>query len=139
MKTVQALLWVSVAVLALGLAGCRPHREAVVVQQPVYAQQPVYVEQPAYVVVPGPPPPLVVEPQPPRPGPGFIWIGGCWHWDGHRYGWIHGRWDRPPHGGAVWVGPRYEHFERGYRYAPGHWGEERRERGREREEHRERH
>jgi hypothetical protein len=55
------------------------------------------------------------------PGPGFIWIGGYYHWSGGGWVWYRGHYARPPHPGAVWVGARYE--VRGGRrfYHPGFW------------------
>ncbi len=115
MKTLQALMWVSVSVVALGLLGCYP-RETVYVGQP----------QPEYVIVREAPPRVIRERRPSRPSRGHIWIDGNWHWDGQRYVWQNGRWALPPHERAVWVPPRYERDDRGYRYMPGGWGERRR-------------
>ena len=71
------------------------------------------------VVTEAPPPPpaetVVVA-----PGPGYVWIGGNWVWNG-RWVWVAGHWGYPPYPHAVWM-PGYWH--RGpqgwYRY-PGHW------------------
>lgn len=41
----------------------------------------------------GPPAPIV-ERRPPPPERGFVWIGGYHRWDGERYVWVPGRWDR---------------------------------------------
>jgi len=30
----------------------------------------------------------------PSPGEGFEWVLGYWHWDGARYVWVPGRWER---------------------------------------------
>jgi hypothetical protein len=125
MKTLQALMWVSASVVALGLLGCyglveRSPRGTVYVAQP----------QPEYIIVPEAPPPIIMERRPPLPSRGHIWIDGNWHWSGQRYVWQPGRWAVPPHGRAVWVPPRYERDEHGYRYMPGRWGEKQRERQR---------
>ena len=124
MKVLQTLMWVSggLVVLVGGLA-CdifvqRSRRE------PVYVQQP----QPEYVIVREAPPPVIVERRPPSPGQGRIWIDGYWNWNGQRYVWEPGHWAVPPHGRAVWVAPRYEKHEQGYRYMPGQWREEQQER-----------
>jgi len=71
---------------------------------------------PAVVVQPGPvgsevyvdsaPPPPIVESVTVAPDPAFIWIGGFWGWEG-RWVWHAGYWGRPPHRGAVWIGPHY--------------------------------
>ena len=124
MKVLQMLIGVSggLVVLVGGLA-CdifvqRSRRE------PVYVQQP----QPEYVIVREAPPPVIVERRPPSPGQGRIWIDGYWNWNGQRYVWEPGHWAVPPHGRAVWVAPRYEKHEQGYRYMPGQWREEQQER-----------
>jgi hypothetical protein len=70
-----------------------------------------------------PPPPVRDDVVIAQPGPGFVWIGGYWDWDvAHRtYAWRAGRWERPPHGGAVWEASHYE-FRQGHHYfRTGHW------------------
>jgi hypothetical protein len=84
----------------------------------------VYPVAPAPVVgevdVAGAPPPLIVEAAPPSPGVDFVWIGGSWVWNG-RWVWEHGRWDRPPHPGAVWVAHRYEYRNGRHVFVRGGW------------------
>lgn len=63
-----------------------------------------------------PPPPRVVV-RPVAPGPDYFWVDGYWYPVSGRYVWHRGYWTRPPYGGAVWVGPRYE----GHRYYAGYW------------------
>jgi opacity protein-like surface antigen len=75
----------------------------------------------AQVVVRIGPPAPVVERRGPAPGAGFVWIGGYHRWDGGRYVWVPGRWDRPPHPGAHWVEHRWEHRHDGYVFHEGHW------------------
>jgi hypothetical protein len=70
------------------------------------ASEPV-VEGEVVVADPPPPPPPVVEPVPPPPTVGVVWVAGYHRWDGRRYVWERGRYQRPPHGRA--------------RYAPAHW------------------
>ena len=116
MRSIQTLRWASSgAVVLMTMAGChhdRPER--------------VYVEpQPEYVEVAQAPPTVIVEPRPYAPGPGYMWIDGYWGWGGDRYVWERGHWAAPPRGYSVWVGPRYDRYGRGYRYAPGHWSRER--------------
>ncbi len=127
MKTLQALMWVSGSVVALGLLGCSDF------VQP-YPRGTVYVAQrpPEYVIVPKAPPPIIRERRPSPPSRGHIWIEGNWRWNDQRYVWQPGRWARPPHGRAVWVPPRYERGQRGYRYMPGRWSE--RQQGRQKED-----
>jgi hypothetical protein len=45
------------------------------------------------IVVPIAPPPVLVEAAPP-PRVGYIWAPGYWRWDGGRYVWAEGRWER---------------------------------------------
>jgi hypothetical protein len=80
-----------------------------------------YVGPPGEVVVDAEPPAPLVETVGIAPGPGFLWIGGYYHWYGNRWGWVAGHYERPPHRGAVWVGPRYE-ARGGHRvYIRGYW------------------
>jgi len=118
-RVLQTLIGVSGGVVLAGLLGCtlfvqRSPREVVYVDQP----------QPQYVIVREAPPPIIVERRPPLPGQGYIWIEGYWNWNGHKYDWQRGRWAVPPHARSVWVAPRYEKHEKGYRYMPGQWREE---------------
>jgi len=133
MKALQALMWALTGLAILGSPGCHRDRGP---------REVVYVEpqEPDYVFVREPPPPVVVERRPARPGDGYVWIEGYWGWTGHKYAWERGRWVRPPRERVVWVAPRYEKFEHGHAYAPGHWREgpqERREEGRRDEGQRE--
>lgn len=115
-KSATVVMWACSGVACLSMAGCYRYRER------------AYVEPaPDYVVIHEPPPPPVVEVRPIPPGGGYIWIDGCWAWEGGRYVWQHGRWALPPERGSIWVGPRYDRHEHGYRYAPGHWERERHE------------
>jgi outer membrane lipoprotein SlyB len=71
------------------------------------------------VVAQAPPPPLgqttVVA-----PGPGYVWIGGEWIWNG-GWVWRAGYWTYPPYSHAVWV-PGYWHTgPHGWYQRPGHW------------------
>ncbi len=68
----------------------------------------------------GPPAPIV-ERRPPPPARGFVWIDGYQRWDGGRYVWVPGRWDRPPRPGARWVGHRWVHRHNGWVMQEGHW------------------
>ncbi len=67
-----------------------------------------------------PPPPMIVETQPPCPNETFVWVGGFWFWDNHHYVWRKGHWAPPPHHG-YWYPPEYKKHKKGYRYQPGHW------------------
>jgi WXXGXW repeat (2 copies) len=80
----------------------------------------VYSE-PGEVVVDAAPPAPLYETVGVSPGPGFLWIGGYYHWSGARWVWNRGHFERPPHPGAAWIRPRYE--VRGGRsvYVRGYW------------------
>ena len=54
----------------------------------------------AQVVVRVAPPAPIVEERGRPPERGFVWIDGYHRWDGGRYVWVPGRWERPPHPGA---------------------------------------
>ena len=75
----------------------------------------------AQVVIRIGPPPVVVEHPGPPPERGFIWIGGYHRWDGARYVWTPGHYERPPHPGARWVGHRYVRRGGGWVFVEGHW------------------
>lgn len=76
---------------------------------------------PAVQVAPQPPPPEPVETVVvSAPGPGYVWIGGEWIWNGGWY-WAGGYWGVPPHPHAVWFGGYYNHGPRGWHRTPGHW------------------
>jgi|ERR1035438_5851034 hypothetical protein len=81
----------------------------------------VYSAEPGEVVVDAAPPAPIYETIGVVPGPGYLWIGGYYHWNGGGWGWIRGHYEVPPRRGAVWVGPRYE--ARGGRrvYIRGFW------------------
>jgi hypothetical protein len=80
-----------------------------------------YYAEPGEVVVNQDPPPPIVETVGVAPGPGYLWIGGYYHWNGGGWVWYRGHYARPPHPGAVWIHPRYE-FRGGRRvYIAGYW------------------
>jgi hypothetical protein len=117
MKNTIWYVGIGCLVAAVVMAGCKT---VIVRDEP---QPVVYTTAPEPVIVQQGPPPVIVEQVPPSPGPGYVWIGGYQHWDRDHWIWVHGRYDRPPHAGAIWVQPRYENFDRGVRYHPGHWEE----------------
>jgi opacity protein-like surface antigen len=75
----------------------------------------------AQVVVRVGPPAPIVERRPPPPGAGYEWIDGYHRWDGGRYVWVPGRWDRPPRPHAHWVAHRWVHRGGGWVLVEGHW------------------
>ena len=66
------------------------------------------------------PPALYVEEVGVAPGPGFVWIGGFWGWNGH-WVWQAGHWGHPPRRGALWVAPRYVFRGGRHVYVRGYW------------------
>lgn len=79
------------------------------------------VTQPEVVYVQQAPPPPRVEVIGVAPGPGYVWVGGEWGWNG-GWAWSSGRWCAPAYGHSVWIGGRWENAgHRGWRHHPGHW------------------
>jgi outer membrane lipoprotein SlyB len=72
------------------------------------------------VVVAGPPPPPPAETVVVAPGPGYVWIGGEWVWNG-GWVWVAGHWGYPPYPHAVWVRGYWYHGPHGWYRAGGHW------------------
>jgi outer membrane lipoprotein SlyB len=75
--------------------------------------------QPATVVVEQAPPPpptetIVVA----SPGPGYVWIGGEWVWNGGWF-WRAGYWSYHP--GGIWVEGGWHRGPRGWYHEPGRW------------------
>jgi WXXGXW repeat (2 copies) len=77
--------------------------------------------QAADIVVKVAPPHAVVEHRDARPSPQHVWVGGYHRWDGNAYVWEKGRWEIPPHPGAKWVAPRWNHRKDGYVFVEGSW------------------
>jgi outer membrane lipoprotein SlyB len=71
-----------------------------------------------YVAQPPPPPP--VETIVVTPGPGYVWIGGEWVWNG-GWVWVAGHWGYPPHPHAVWVRGYWYQGPHGWYRAAGRW------------------
>jgi hypothetical protein len=72
------------------------------------------------VHAPSPPPAPRAEPRP-QPVPELVWAPGFWQWDGARWIWIAGAWQRPPAPGATWLPDRWEIRPRGAVFLPGGW------------------
>jgi hypothetical protein len=81
----------------------------------------VVYNEPGEVVVDQDPPAAQAEVVGVAPGPGFIWVGGYYHWYGNRWAWNRGHYERPPHSGAVWVRPRYAYRGSSRIYVRGYW------------------
>lgn len=108
----RALLLATVVSLPIMISGCTIQvgggAEAVEPAQAVYVQEP--------------PPTEVVEVIPAHPpGPPCVWQKGHWRWDGHKYYWRHGHWERPPSPRNSWAEPHWEHRNSGYFFVEGHW------------------
>jgi hypothetical protein len=68
----------------------------------------------------GPPAPIVERRMAP-PERGYVWVNGYHRWDGERYVWVPGHWDRPPHRHARWVRHHWVHRRGGWVLVDGHW------------------
>ena len=66
------------------------------------------------------PPPIRQEAITTSPGPEFIWVDGSWAWNG-QWVWEPGRWDHPPHVGAVWVPNRFVNHDGKRIFIRGGW------------------
>jgi WXXGXW repeat (2 copies) len=97
----------------LASGGC-VMREHVVVREP--AGSPAGEE----VVVTDAPPAPVTEVITVRPGPAYVWIGGCWIWR-NQWVWERGHWALPPRHGAVWVAHRYVYRGGRHIWVRGGW------------------
>jgi hypothetical protein len=106
------LLSVLAPISALAIAGC--YAEVTPAPGPAPAGEAVVETVP-------PEPAAVVEVQPAAPGPEYVWVGGHHRWVGRSYVWERGTYQRRPHGGAVWVHPRWENRGRGHVWVSGHW------------------
>ncbi len=69
----------------------------------------------------GRPPAVRYERRPVRPDPDCVWVNGFWDWDGERWIWVPGRWERVSVADVYWIPPRYVRSDRVYIYEPGHW------------------
>jgi hypothetical protein len=82
------------------------------------ANGPVNPPQPAVVNAPPPAPEsetIVVS-----PGPGYVWVGGEWTWNG-RWVWGPGHWAYGPRPGAIWIEGAWVHGRGGWYHRGGHW------------------
>jgi hypothetical protein len=51
-----------------------------------------------------------------------FWIEGHYRWDGVRYVWERGHWERRPHSHAVWVPAHWQRRPDGrHEFIPGYW------------------
>ncbi|MGB7748872.1 MAG: glycine zipper domain-containing protein [Verrucomicrobiia bacterium] len=76
--------------------------------------------QASTVVIAQPPPPPPAETVVVAPGPGYVWIGGEWAWNG-GWIWVGGHWVYPPYPHAVWVRGYWGRDPHGWYRVQGHW------------------
>jgi hypothetical protein len=73
------------------------------------------------VYVSTPPPPPIAETIVVSPGPGYYWVPGYQSWNGVRYVWSPGHWERVPVGRRRWIPGHWAHNGRGWYWIEGHW------------------
>ena len=66
------------------------------------------------------PPPPPAETVVVAPGPGYVWVGGEWVWNG-GWVWRTGYWAYPPYPHAVWLGGYWGRGPYGWYWRRGHW------------------
>jgi hypothetical protein len=72
-----------------------------------------------YIYVQTAPPPPPAETEPAMPGPGYVWVGGYYQWNGDDYVWVPGHFVQ--HAGT-WCAGQWRHDEQqGWYFVPGHW------------------
>jgi outer membrane lipoprotein SlyB len=76
--------------------------------------------QPTTAMVAQPPPPPPAETVVVAPGPGYVWIGGEWIWNG-GWIWLAGHWGYPPYPHAVWIRGYWRQEPHGWHREAGHW------------------
>ena len=68
------------------------------------------------------PPRAVVEHRSQRPYRDAHWVAGYHRWDGHRYEWVQGHWERAPRHGARWYDGRWRRDRsHGWYWTDGNW------------------
>jgi hypothetical protein len=55
------------------------------------------------------------------PERGYVWIGGYQRYEGDRYIWTPGRWERPPQEHQRWVDHKWVHRGDHWEMQEGHW------------------
>ena len=73
-----------------------------------------------YVRVAPPKPKKVVVVKPKKPHVNAVWVGGHWHWNGHKYVWKKAHWKKPRKG-YVWVPGHWKKTPKGWYRVEGHW------------------
>jgi len=72
------------------------------------------------VVAQGAPPAPLAETMVVAPGPGYVWVGGEWVWNG-GWVWVGGHWAYPPQPHAIWISGYWWRDYHGWHRAPGYW------------------
>jgi len=75
----------------------------------------------AQVVVQATPPIPIVEHPASPPGPGYVWLGGYYRWNGVRYVWVPGHYATPPRPDVQWVPAHWVTRNGGWVFVEGHW------------------
>jgi WXXGXW repeat (2 copies) len=83
---------------------------------------PPYGPNEVVVADPPPPPPPPPEPAPPPAPAGQVWVAGYHRWDGHKYVYERGHYERPPHSNARYVPGHWEARGQGKVWVNAHWG-----------------
>jgi len=103
-------LSLSMCALAVGLTACVVTPARVSFTPPGVA-----------LIAPMAPPPPQMEMVPANPGPGYFWVAGFWHWDGHQHRWEGGHWERHREH-QQWVPHRWVQDGHGqWAMHEGHW------------------
>jgi hypothetical protein len=55
------------------------------------------------------------------PERGYVWIGGYQRYEGDRYVWTPGRWERPPQPNQRWVDHKWKRHHGEWQMQEGHW------------------
>ena len=76
---------------------------------------------PGTAFVPKTPPREIVEDPGPSPGDGWAFLPGRHVWDGSRFVWESGRWEKRPRPGARWKPGRWVSHPKGYFWIDGRW------------------
>lgn len=65
------------------------------------------------------PPAAMRESTPTTANDGQVWVPGHYTWNGDRWNWSFGSWERPPTPGATWIPGNYDAASQ--RWTPGYW------------------
>jgi hypothetical protein len=116
MRTIA--LWSATGISAAIVAGCASRTRTVYVhdhdppyESAVQARDVVIVE----------PPPRDLDEVVPAQRAGYVWINGHYRYDGKRYVWKPGYYERVPRGYARWEPGRWDRRGDGYVWIEGRW------------------